>query len=348
MTEVLLQVENVANFTDSRDRESAASSMAGVLLQLFDATAVHIAKVVVSADETRRHTLAYCSNPETTNGNDSFAGAVPEDALLRDCPQMALCFERLESISGQDPFTGEDCIVVPLLTDLHQTILIELVRKPRWTQSCLRTVEAFAKIYRNFLNLLDYGERDALTGHLNRKSFDDTFFKETQHITNPSNLALEVDMRRRASGNYWIGVIDIDFFKKVNDKFGHLIGDEVLLLVANIIGKAFRSQDRIYRFGGEEFVVMLRAPDEVYAENAFERLRTMVESFIFPQAGQVTVSVGFSMICQGDTPAEAFDRADQAVYRAKQTGRNRVCKFDGLDGNTSTTMAKEKNDVELF
>lgn len=348
MTEVLLQVENVANFTDSRDRESAALSMAEVLLNLFDATSVHIAKVTVTNDETRLHTLAYSRNHEITDGDISIAAEITEDFLLRDRPQMALCFERMESISGQNPFTGEDCIVVPLITDLHQTILIELARKPRWTGNCLRTVEAFAKIYRNFLNLLDYGERDALTGHLNRKSFDDTFFKETQNFVSSSNSSPRIDPRRRRSGVFWIGVIDIDFFKKVNDKFGHLIGDEVLLLVANIIGKSFRSEDKIYRFGGEEFVVMLLAPDAAHAENAFDRMRNAIQSYKFPQVGQVTVSVGFTMISQGDTPTESFERADKAVYQAKNSGRNKVCIYMASDNDFGNNQLCMKNDIELF
>ena len=80
----------------------------------------------------------------------------------------------------------------------------------------------------------------------------------------------------------WLAVVDIDHFKLVNDRFGHLYGDEVLILVANILRSSFRNQDRIFRFGGEEFVVLLRAATLENARQGFDRFRThWSESTVF-------------------------------------------------------------------
>jgi diguanylate cyclase (GGDEF)-like protein len=129
---------------------------------------------------------------------------------------------------------------------------------------------------------------------------------------------------------YWLAVIDIDHFKRVNDNFGHLIGDEVLLLMAGLMRTNFRFHDQIYRFGGEEFVVLMRCADHTDAAAALERFRHKVEEFAFPQVGTITASVGFSALRADDTPGTAFDRADKAVYYAKAHGRNQVCSYSVL------------------
>lgn len=348
MTDVLVQVQNVAKFTGSRDRDVAASAMTEVLQQLFHATQVQIWNVFHVKDVPHGVVVASRSAlPTGTHAADP-ASPLPASRLLNDHSELAMCLERLESVRGHDAYTGEHRLVVPIKTDLQQTVLIALARPSAWPDDSVRTTEAFAKIYCNFLNLLDYGERDTLTGLLNRKSFEDTFFKETQRFSQFPGLRAVPDNRVQGPRGLWIGLVDIDFFKKVNDNFGHLIGDEVLLLVANIIRTSFRPEDRVYRFGGEEFVVLLMAQEESQAEAAFERLRHAVESFTFPQVGRVTVSIGFSVVCEGDTPSEAFDRADQAVYRAKKQGRNQVCMQEKMASDTKPAHDPLKNSVELF
>ncbi len=124
------------------------------------------------------------------------------------------------------------------------------------------------RIYRNFQGLLDYSERDTLTGLLNRKTFDESFLKA---MAEPCAAAGAGVAGERPPGtaararSYWLGVIDIDHFKRVNDNHGHLIGDEVLLLLARLMRSSFRFHDRLYRFGGEEFVVLMRCADATAA-----------------------------------------------------------------------------------
>jgi diguanylate cyclase (GGDEF)-like protein len=157
---------------------------------------------------------------------------------------------------------------------------------------------------------------------------------------------------RRVGGSpcgYWIGVIDIDHFKRVNDRFGHLIGDEVLLLLSRLMGRSFRIHDRLYRFGGEEFLVLMRCHGEDDAAQAFERFRSNTELFQFPQVGTVTVSVGFTAVRPADTPRGAFERADWAVYHAKAHGRNQVCCYEALvAGGLLDSVPEPYQDVDFF
>jgi len=217
--------------------------------------------------------------------------------------------------------------------------------------SAQRTISSILRIYRNFEALLDYSERDTLTGLLNRKTFDEAFLKMVSQSGGPEAAAAAGDaaQRRAPAHRHWIGVIDIDHFKRVNDTYGHLIGDEVLLLLSRLMRSSFRFDDRLYRFGGEEFVVLMRCGAEADAAQAFERLRANTERYAFPQVGCITVSVGFTEVRPGDAPSAAFERADKAIYFAKEHGRNQVHNHAALvsSGDLEDDAAKVGG-VELF
>ncbi len=209
-------------------------------------------------------------------------------------------------------------------------------------------VAAVLRLFGNFEQALDYGERDALTELLNRKTFDGAFMKATlERQTDPQSLP---DDRRdpAADTHYWLAMLDIDHFKRVNDNFGHLIGDEVLLLLARLMRSNFRFQDQLYRFGGEEFVVLMRCHSEAESADALERLRAATERFNFPQVGCITISIGFTEVRSGDTPSGAFERADKAVYYAKEHGRNQVCSYAHLIASGVQEKVVNAGDMELF
>jgi len=198
-------------------------------------------------------------------------------------------------------------------------------------------------ILRNHLSALDYGERDTLTGLLNRRTFETTFAKRRDAIS--AHAPGEPGVK-----GSWLGVIDIDRFKTINDTFGHLFGDEVLLLVARLMFETFRSTELIYRFGGEEFVVIVDGADEPGANTAFERFRSVVAGNRFPQIGQVTVSIGYTRLGAGDIPASAVERADRALYYAKEHGRNGIQCYDTLlrRGAIAQTSRSDGAELELF
>jgi diguanylate cyclase (GGDEF)-like protein len=154
---------------------------------------------------------------------------------------------------------------------------------------------------------------DALTGLPNRRYFDEY-------------LGL-LARRRRAEDRVGVLMIDIDRFKKLNDTFGHGVGDHVLRDVAHAIAQAVRDDDVPARFGGEEFAVLLKNPTPAIAVEVGERVRRSVAQLDLRRMGVpgVSVSVGVAVAGESDEPLDAIiDRADQALYRAKRAGRDKV------------------------
>jgi diguanylate cyclase (GGDEF)-like protein len=245
---------------------------------------------------------------------------------------------------------GQWLYLFPIATDRDVIGVIEILSTRRLGTGAQRMVSSVLRIYHNFQGLLDYSERDTLTGLLNRKTFDESFLKVLSDLPAKHDVKYEAEDRRHetATPHYVLGVIDIDHFKSVNDRFGHLIGDEVLLLLSRLMRGSFRFHDLLYRFGGEEFVVLMRCDEEIHAGEAFERLRVNTERYAFPQVGRITVSIGFTEVRAGDSPAAAFERADKAVYHAKAHGRNQVHNYAALVASGLIQEATQLSDVELF
>jgi diguanylate cyclase (GGDEF)-like protein len=119
-------------------------------------------------------------------------------------------------------------------------------------------------------------------------------------------------------------LVDIDFFKQINDTFGHLSGDEVLREIGELLRLELREEDVVGRWGGEEFLILVREEDadrNIYLSN---RIRQLIENHVFSNGISLTVSVGGTIRTRRDTEKTLFDRADAALYRAKNSGRNRV------------------------
>ena len=156
--------------------------------------------------------------------------------------------------------------------------------------------------------------KDALTGVNNRSTFDNVMNREI-------NLAL------RQKHDFSMLVIDIDFFKKVNDTYGHSAGDAVLKEVAATIQSNLRTSDLVFRYGGEEFVTILNDADcdtaYVTANRILESIREVKVDFQ-GQTLSVSVSIGLACLDKGDTATSIFDRADTALYEAKNSGRDQI------------------------
>ncbi len=199
------------------------------------------------------------------------------------------------------------------------------------------------QIYQNFTELINDNECDTLTGLLNRKTFE---YKINKTLTQMQSSA-----KRKADNPtqfYFLAIFDIDHFKRVNDEFGHLIGDEVLLLFSQLMRQSFRETDPLFRFGGEEFVGVFECsnPDDI--KKILERFRQKVESFSFPQVGKVTVSSGFTEILDFDTSSQLIDRADSALYFAKNNGRNQIAFYEQLIVEGLLEETRKEGDIEFF
>ncbi|MCK9396402.1 MAG: GGDEF domain-containing protein [Methylobacter sp.] len=195
------------------------------------------------------------------------------------------------------------------------------------------------EVYRNLVMLHDTKERDVLTKLPNRQSLDARLLQVCEHYSDYQII----DKSQEKSS--WIAILDIDHFKRVNDNFGHLYGDEVLLTFSQLMGKCFRYNDFLFRFGGEEFVVILNLASQEMAVSAFNRFREAVASYNFPTVGRVTVSIGLTHVDGISMPTTQLDHADKALYHAKESGRNRVVLYEDMP-----VLVQDKNpcETELF
>jgi diguanylate cyclase (GGDEF)-like protein len=207
-------------------------------------------------------------------------------------------------------------------------------------------------IYHNFLSLLKENHTDKLTGLLNRKTFDENIEKIHNLLDpNPVVTTYSGEEQRTEKGceEYWLAIIDIDFFKKVNDTFGHVYGDEVLLLLSQLMTRTFRPTDLLFRFGGEEFVVIVKVTNRDSAEQGFERFRKAVEEFAFPQVGKVTISLGATQIIERYAIASAIvGQADKALYHAKENGRNALFFYEELIASGALEENSQDGELEFF
>ena len=344
-------VEHLAELTGLRDRDVLDTTLVGALRELLGPESVAIYRAVGEGDDRRWMTRARHAAGEASATADSMWADLTELPTLDDHPERADCLHR------QAPFTVDGTparAYFPLANEFEVFGVLELHTRIALSSEQLRLVSSILRIYRNFQGLLDYSERDTLTGLLNRKTFDESFLRivaQLHAVAQPAQIFTERRQHGPAEGlgKGWLAVLDIDHFKRVNDNYGHLIGDEVLLLLSRLMRSSFRLHDQLYRFGGEEFVVLLRCGSEGDALAAFERFRGNVERYAFPQVGRTTVSIGLSDLRVGDTPSAAFERADKAVYWAKQNGRNRVAYHaDLVHQGLLAEAAAENRDAELF
>ncbi len=264
-------------------------------------------------------------------------------------PALAACIAEHDTSAEGVNADGLRTLWLPIWIGDKADTCLEIVHGAQFTADTTHMIGGIVSVYRNFQNLLDYSERDSLTGLLNRKTFDDQLAKMLQASSEREALLPGLPERRSHAQveKQWLAVVDVDHFKLVNDRFGHLYGDEVLILIANLMQSSFRSQDRVFRFGGEEFVVLLRSTTLENAQKIIDRFRKNVETHVFPQVGAVTVSVGFVSISAYESPVVILGHADQALYYAKSHGRNQACHYDQLvDGGMLTAVAS--NDTAEF
>ena len=341
-------VQSLAAMSGLRDRDALDAALVGLVIGSSEGT-VHSAclvRVVGEGDDRRCLVQARLEAGQTQVSRDLIWTDWTTLPRVSDFPLRQLALERARAVHAEgSPHTG----VIPLLTAQGTWGLLEITSSQPLSARMLDLVEGILLTYSNLLGLLDYGEKDALTELLNRKTFDGAFFKATAE--QQGDELPEGGERRHThpDAGVWLAVLDIDHFKRVNDTYGHLIGDEVLLLLARLMRGSFRFHDQLYRFGGEEFVVLMRCDSAEHARQALERLRERVQAYAFPQVGTITVSIGFSVLLPHDTPSGAFGRADKAVYHAKEHGRNQVCSYQALvaSGDLVDQVA-EGMDVDLF
>lgn len=224
-----------------------------------------------------------------------------------------------------------DCILVQMKKRMDYELELRSTKR-KMEEAFIEKEQALAKleqIYREIektqaelmavnSGLIELSNTDKLTGLKNRRYFQE-------------KLEAQIQLYEQEGDTFSLLIIDIDYFKKVNDTYGHQTGDVVLTKLARILEKSVRPTDIVSRFGGEEFTVLLPRTDGNMAKAIAEQLNHVVEQATWEETGGLTVSIGAATFKEKDTEASILVNADRALYAAKRNGRNRAFHFDELD-----------------
>jgi diguanylate cyclase (GGDEF)-like protein len=278
-------------------------------------------KRVPNNDEQGDMLIRRCNEPEARNTQ------WPDSELIMDA------YNRNQPICTNNAI-GTPSFIYPIRSEIgpYRAIVVHLNEH---SGEFLELLEQIAMVYRNLLMILDPMERDSLTGLLNRLSFNRDMEKFISH----ANQAATDECN-------WVAIMDIDRFKVINDTFGHLYGDEVLLHFAQLMRNTFRYTDFLFRFGGEEFIAVMSYTNDAGVRLALERFRSRVEQFRFPGDRHITVSIGYSQIFPDKLFSTFIDEADNALYHAKEHGRNQVIGYASMAVDEQTDIAD--NNVTFF
>ena len=338
-------LDSVAAFTHHRDIDALDHSLALSLAELSSAQSVSLVKRAVGG--THVDSIVQCALDE--QGHYQLRAIEPhaaEPALER----VNRCMEQLEVHT--EMIHGMHRLTVPMLRDGRAIGALELDScMPPATSRPL--VDGFARIYSNYTGLLQESERDKLTGLYNRRSLERQLQRLLQQHESTQPPVAEPEPSRPGPSSagapqVWLAILDIDHFKHINDTYGHIYGDEVILLLAQQMRACFRRSDVLFRFGGEEFVILFAATDEATVHAVLERFRQRVAEYAFPQVGLVTVSIGYAHVGVHDYPASVLDRADKALYFAKNNGRNSTYGYESLRASGAVGQTMAPGAIDLF
>lgn len=213
------------------------------------------------------------------------------------------------------PYHDETSKIIELcMTVISVSVVMSIIASITFTsynQERDHVIDLMNELKKKNRELEQLSIKDQLTGIYNRRRFNEVLKKELELLEQENN-------------SLYILMIDIDHFKRINDTYGHLYGDEILKLVANGIGESVRSHDLLARYGGEEFIVLLSRTNESDAYQTAERIRKHIEKIEYRNERQITVSIGIARGIQSDSVLDVIKRADELLYSAKEKGRNRV------------------------
>jgi diguanylate cyclase (GGDEF)-like protein len=281
------------------------------------------------------------SNIQHAVVNDLFDAEFGEPRPLNVDPDLVACICSRKLVSRDTPEGRR--LVFPISGKRHvrALLVLEELGEEALAQELLAKL---LQVYSNQTLTLARSELDPLTGLYNRQTFDDRMRRVAQ-----SNAPQRRAADGRASAGVCFALFDIDHFKHVNDEYGHLYGDEVLTLFARLMVQSFRHEDMLFRYGGEEFAVVLANADLEIAAAALERFRRKVEAYAFPQIGHKTVSIGFTTFSAELGVDKVMMCADKALYYAKNNGRNQALCYEMLVAEKKIEpVIRPEGDIELF
>jgi len=342
-------IDSLAEITRHHDRELLEKSLTATLAEFIPAQEFRLYKVLGTDPEVQIALLTLARKGVTIT--DPTPGNHPVSPAL-----SAAVAEAVESgsVVQIDDLRGHQMHLVYPVFDRENEIYGVLVQTAhRLHLDEQRFTHGLLRVYSNYLMLLEESQRDKLTQLLNRENLDREVTKIIIANAKRRRRQEEAPDARRASDEekHWVMVADLDHFKRINDNFGHLYGDEVLILFARLLESAFREEDQVFRYGGEEFIVIFKTGSRNDARRVCERLRSTVEHHAFPKVGNITVSIGVVKISDQEGTPGVIDQADKALYFAKENGRNQVCFYKDLVERgivSDTVIEQETGTVDFF
>lgn len=338
-----------ASTTRHSDRALTELGVAAALFELVSAQEASIYRVQPAGRFTLLERVTLVRRGELLCRDTDFE--MPESSCkLETRPEMETCVTGEQIVALEIPDGTQVVHCIPVAFDGKVAAVVELVCGRILEPDELAAAGPLVEFYRNYLSRIDDTERDALTGLLNRSTFDHNLDRILAMISAPQGP--DSSTERRASPDlatpHWLAIIDIDHFKRINEKFGQLYGDEVLTLLANLMRESFRHRDRLFRFGGDALVAVLRPAAFEDVNRALERFRSRVEAQSFPQVGKVSVSIGLAAIASGDTAEDVLGAAEEALRHAKSNGRNRTSCYEKLLAAGEIKKRAAGGDAGLF
>ncbi|MFZ6724983.1 GGDEF domain-containing protein [Undibacterium sp. MH2W] len=337
-------IQHLVKITGYRDHDLLNISIASSLREIVDAASVRVFELMTSDSGPflRSKVDITATDVKLVDHQETIDLTSDESAAAEIQAAIAARLPLIETITD----SGLD-IYFFLWNDQKLEAVIRLCHPAKHSVNIVEVLKGMMVVFRNFHALLDYHERDSLTGLLNRKTFEDSYTKLLRLNTAAPRVGAE-GAEADAEQAHWLAIVDIDHFKRVNDQLGHLYGDEVLILIANLMRGAFGSDDYLFRFGGEQFLILLHATTLEKAQAMLDQFRIQVEQHHFPQVGQITLSIGFSRIDHVEPWVAIVGRADQALYYAKTHGRNQCCHYDHLVSNGDLHQEFANDIAEFF
>lgn len=319
-------LNSVIEITNKRDTDSLELSMTLALVEQVDCLRLVIYKRLNVND-----CLAIKSNVDLVIHDTKSKYEWLEPEVIQDIsPELKSCFEFSCPIHKELKANNEESWH-PIAID-KKTVAVIYINSKKLNREQQVLLNGFCRIYENYLSILRESECDKLTGLLNRQTFENKVrrFLE-QQSKNPLPTSVEVNNRKPNTNHAsWLAIIDIDYFKRVNDQYGHVCGDEVLLTFSQQLKSHFRKEDLLFRFGGEEFILVLTAENSQLVEKKLNEFKIEIAKYNFPFIESLTVSIGFTELHTNMFISSIIDRADKALYYAKDHGRDSVYCFENL------------------
>lgn len=311
-------LNSVASITEQRQLLSLATSLIDTIEQTMGVSQV----AVINVGELPHF-------PQLLSSSGFTLGMDP----LPPCVQA--CVDRGELVLCDLQTPCKVALPIKMNDTVVKVLLINDIA-PDDTQ--LTMLRAFSRIYENFARVVQESQTDSLTGLLNRKAYDARLF----------HLFTCIRSETRRAPYFWMLTFDIDFFKKINDTLGHLYGDEVLLQISQVMHRCFSADDALFRFGGDEFVVLLDNKSQREVEDICRQLLAGAANIRHEKTGPVTLSIGITALNLEDNPVSVLMKADKALYFAKENGRNQWAFYHQLISHGDLLPPHIDDDIELF